>query len=61
MEDYKIESIKKLIKEKLADETKFHKDEYYQGRVSAFQFCLDLLADTDLVRIQSKNVLKKEK
>ena len=47
MEDYKIESIKKLIKEKLSDESTYHKDEYYQGRVSAFKFCLDLLADTD--------------
>ena len=47
MEDYKIESIKKLIKEKLSDETKFQKDEYYLGRVSAFQFCLDLLVDTE--------------
>ena len=47
MENYKIESIKKMIKEKLTDESKFHKDEYYQGRVDAFQFCLDLLADTE--------------
>jgi hypothetical protein len=46
MEDYKIEIIVKLIKEKLTDESKFHKDEYYQGRVDAFQFVIDLIEDS---------------
>jgi len=46
MEDYKIEIIVKLIKEKLIDESKFHKDEYYQGRVDAFQFILDIIEDS---------------
>ncbi len=44
-ETLEMQSLKKLLRENVREESKL-KDEYYQGRVSAFKFVLSMLDES---------------